>query len=163
MLTPEERERCRYHLGYLNITEQVALSLGFPSASQLGFILESSMNNLLPEGEPGVRRALQELDCIEDQLSAMRPGLEAKKTGARNPSDTSRTQPVCAARGGPSARQAPSCPCVHRRTAWSQPPDARRRTGACTRARSVNRATVYVRHASAVTRLRHEQSAAATR
>ena len=105
MLTPEERERCRYHLGYLNITEQVALSLGFPSASQLGFILESSMNNLLPEGEPGVRRALQELDCIEDQLSAMRPGLEAKKTGARNPSDTSRTQPVMLQRQG-ALRQA---------------------------------------------------------
>lgn len=45
------------------------------------FIAESSMNNLLPEGEPGVRRAIQELDCIEDQLSKMRPGLEVKKTG----------------------------------------------------------------------------------
>lgn len=81
MLTVEERERVRYHLGYLNITQQVSIGLGFPSASQLQFILESSMNALLPEGEAGVRRAIQELDCIEDQLSLFRTSLEVMRTG----------------------------------------------------------------------------------
>lgn len=80
-LTEQERERCRYHLGYMNVSQQVGIGLGFPSASQLQFILESSMNELLPAAELGVRRAIQELECIEDQLSAMRPGLEVVKTG----------------------------------------------------------------------------------
>lgn len=80
-LDANERERCRYHLGYLNLSQQTAISLGFPSASQLGFILESSMNELLVEAEPGVRRAIQELDCIEDQLSKFRTTLQLKSSG----------------------------------------------------------------------------------
>lgn len=80
-LSSEERERCRYHLGYLNLSQQTAISLGFPSASQLGFILESSMNELLTVAEPGVRRAIQELDCIEDQMSSNRATLQLHSSG----------------------------------------------------------------------------------
>ena len=80
-LDVNERERVRYHLGYLNLSDQVAISLGFPSASHLQFIAESSMNDLLPEGEPGVRRAIQELDCIEDQLSSFRTTLQLQASG----------------------------------------------------------------------------------
>ncbi len=80
-LNDAEKERCRYHLGYLNVRVPTALGLGFPSASQLMLILESSMNDLLPDAEPGVRRAIQELDCIEDQLSAFRPALQLKSSG----------------------------------------------------------------------------------
>lgn len=81
-LSDEERERCRYHLGYLNLNQQTAISLGFPSASHLGFILESSMNELLTVGEPGVRRAIQEMDCIEDQMSKFRTTLQLQSSGA---------------------------------------------------------------------------------
>lgn len=80
-LNADEKERVRYHLGYLNISQQTALGLGFPSASQLQFIVESSMNEVLPESEKTVRRAIQELDCIEDQLSTFRTSLEVTKSG----------------------------------------------------------------------------------
>ena len=80
-LSAEEKERIRYHLGYLNVSTPTAISLGFPTASQLQFIVESAMNNLLPEAEPGVRRAIQELDCIEDQQSQFRQSLEIVKSG----------------------------------------------------------------------------------
>ena len=81
-LTKAEKERVRYHLGYLNISQGAALSLGVPSASQTQFILESAMNDLLPEGEPGVRRCIQELDCIEDQNSTFRSSLEIIRSGS---------------------------------------------------------------------------------
>lgn len=81
MLNDGERERVRYHLGYLNVGAPRAISLGVPSASHPQFILESAMRDILPEAEPGVRRCIQELDCIEDQLSSFRGSLEVKRTG----------------------------------------------------------------------------------
>ena len=81
MLTPAEKERIRYHTGYLNISQATAISLGFPSATQLQFIIESAMNSVLPDGERGVRRAIAELDCIEDQRSRFRNSLELVATG----------------------------------------------------------------------------------
>lgn len=81
MLTDPEKERVRYHLGYLNVSIATAIALGVPDASQLQFIVEAAMNNLLVDAEPGVRRAIQELDCIEDQLSAFRSSLEVSQAG----------------------------------------------------------------------------------
>jgi len=80
-LNDAEKERVRYHMGYLNVGVPRTISLGVPSAGQPQFILESAMNDILPDGEPGVRRCIQELDCIEDQLSKFRSSLEVKKTG----------------------------------------------------------------------------------
>jgi len=80
-LSLAERERVRYHLGYLSTELGASISLGIQTASQLLFILEANMGNILPEGEPGVRRCIQELDCIEDQQSSFRRSLEVKSTG----------------------------------------------------------------------------------
>jgi len=71
-LNLEERARVRYHLGYLNTNVGNALAIGLVAASQILFILERNMDDLLEEGEPLVRRAVAELDCIEDQLSQSR-------------------------------------------------------------------------------------------
>ena len=80
-LTVEEKARVRYHLGFINISTPLAISLGIPDASQLQFIVESAMNNILREAEPGVRRCIQELDCIEDQMSSFRTSLEVSQAG----------------------------------------------------------------------------------
>lgn len=76
-----EKERVRYHLGFLNISPAGAIALGFPSSSQIQFIVDSALNSVLPEAEPGVRRAIQELDCIEDQLSVARTPLVLSAAG----------------------------------------------------------------------------------
>lgn len=78
--TKYERERIKYHLGYLNTYLGSSISLGVPSASQTLFILESSMNDIIPEAESFARRAVSELDCIEDQLSQARDRLPASRT-----------------------------------------------------------------------------------
>ena len=77
-LNEKEKAACRYYLGYPGLSNSASISLGVPDKSQLNFILETNMNNLLPEHEPRVRRAIQELECIEDQTSKMRPGLELR-------------------------------------------------------------------------------------
>lgn len=80
-LSNAEKERVRYHLGYMSTNMSSSLSLGVPSVSQLQFILERQMVSLLVDAEPGVRRAIQELDCIEDQQSSFRRSLEVLSTG----------------------------------------------------------------------------------
>jgi hypothetical protein len=81
-LTDAEKARVRYHLGYTNIADPVAYSLGVPQATQLQVTLELNFDKLAPEGEPFVRRCLAELDCIEQQKSDFRQSLEFKRTGS---------------------------------------------------------------------------------
>jgi hypothetical protein len=80
-LTDTERERVKLHLGYLNTNLGASISLGFPAASQSQFLVENAMTLLKPEGEPGVRRAVAELDCIQDQLSVARGRLAVSQAG----------------------------------------------------------------------------------
>jgi hypothetical protein len=80
-LTDAEQARVRYHLGYTNIDDPFAMSLGVPQATQFQFTLELNFAKLAPEGEPFVRRCIHELDCIEQQLSDFRQSLEFKRTG----------------------------------------------------------------------------------
>src|SRR5690349_17084723 len=81
-LTQLERARIRYHLGYTNIDDPTAMSLGVPQATQFQFTLELNFDKLDADAEPFVRRCVMELDCIEDQKSAFRGSLEFKRTGS---------------------------------------------------------------------------------
>lgn len=71
-LTPEERGKIRYHLGYPVVAQNTVISLGFPSGGHPAFLVEAAMNDVLPEGEPLVRRTLSECECIDAQLSDAR-------------------------------------------------------------------------------------------
>ena len=72
MLTEEEKGRIRYHLGYPNIQQNTQIALGFPAAGHTQFILETAMNRIRPSGEPLLRRALNECECIDAQLAQAR-------------------------------------------------------------------------------------------
>ncbi len=80
-LTNEERERVRYHLGYLSTAPAPSIQLGVPRATQALFLVESAMNNLLPEAEPRVRQVLSILDGIEAKLVESQERLAATKVG----------------------------------------------------------------------------------
>lgn len=71
-LSSEERAKAKYHLGYLQTDTSASISLGVPSAAQPFYLVERQLNDVKPESEFLVRRALKELDCIEDQLSKSR-------------------------------------------------------------------------------------------
>lgn len=63
-----EKERIRYHLGYLNAQPAASLQFGQPRPIQTLFLVESAVENLLPEAEDRVRRFVRVLDDIECKL-----------------------------------------------------------------------------------------------
>ena len=80
-LTTAERERVRYHLGYLQVTAAASLSFGIPRPIQTIFLVESSMTLLIVEAEPRVRRILDILDRTECRLEEAQERLAAKRLG----------------------------------------------------------------------------------
>ena len=82
-LSEQEKQAIRYYLGYPSIVQGAALSLGVPDKTQLSFILELNMQDVLEISEPWIRRCIQELQCIEDQQTKVRGSLEvAQVTGS---------------------------------------------------------------------------------
>lgn len=81
-LTPSERERVRYHLGYLNVQMAGSIQFGLPRPVQTLFIVEEAMTQLIePDGVDRVRRHLKILDDIECRLVAAQGSLGAAKLG----------------------------------------------------------------------------------
>lgn len=81
MLTNAEKERVRYHLGYMNTDPAASIMLGVPGASQPLFLMESAMNRLLPEGEARVREHLATLDMVEGKLRECMERMAATRVG----------------------------------------------------------------------------------
>lgn len=76
-----ERERVRYHLGYMNTSTAASLQYGLPRPAQTLFIVEQAMG-LLPEvALPRVRRMLQVLDDIECRLVSSQARFAAQSLG----------------------------------------------------------------------------------
>lgn len=82
-LSIEEKERVRYHLGYINAAQAPTIMAGTLQARSVQLMLEAMFSNLLVEAEPGIRRAICELDKIEDEQSAVRAMFGVKKVGGQ--------------------------------------------------------------------------------
>jgi len=68
VLDPTERERIRYHMGYLSVAPAASITFGLPAPIQTLFLVELAMNNLLPEATDRIRRFLTILDNIECKM-----------------------------------------------------------------------------------------------
>lgn len=79
VLSEEEKERARYHLGYLGVQGAASIQLGIPRPLQTIFLVEQAMNNLIASSVPRVRRILRVLDDVEDQLIESQVRLSAKR------------------------------------------------------------------------------------
>lgn len=80
-LTPEEKVRVRYHLGYLNVQPAASLSFGIPKPQQTMFLVEQSMDLLIAGAEDIVRRLIGILDSIECKLLEAAEYLVAESIG----------------------------------------------------------------------------------
>lgn len=80
-LSEADRVRVRHHLGYLNTLPSASIQLGFPAATETGFLVERAMSFVIDEAVPRIQRALNELDCIEDQQSKARSRFSAQQLG----------------------------------------------------------------------------------
>jgi len=78
-LNDSERERTRYHLGYLSVGTAAALSFGEPRPIQTLFLVDLAMDRLLVASEDRVRRILGVMDGIEEKLIAAQDRLAADK------------------------------------------------------------------------------------
>lgn len=65
MLDPNEKERVRYHMGYLEVQPAAALTFGIPAPIQTLFLVESAMDRILPTAEDRVRKIITIMDTIE--------------------------------------------------------------------------------------------------
>lgn len=66
--TAEEKVSIRHHMGYLNVAASQTYVLGSPAALETQFIIEGAMDKVLMAAEPQVRRHMQILDKIEEQM-----------------------------------------------------------------------------------------------
>lgn len=82
-LSEEEKERIRFHLGYMETNFAASLQFGIPRPVQTIFLLEQAMVQLQgPYAIQRCRAVLAKIDCVDDQL--LDPGvalLYAKKLG----------------------------------------------------------------------------------
>lgn len=78
-LTPFEKQRTRYHLGYPSTQPAASITFGIPRPIQTMFLVEQAMNLLLPDAEDEVRRLLGIMDGVECRLQAAQDRLAAKR------------------------------------------------------------------------------------
>lgn len=83
-LTPQDRSRVKYHLGFLAVSPAASLSFGIPRPIATAFLIEDAMNNLIDDGWviPNVLRILGILDGIECRMVAAQDYLPASKLGS---------------------------------------------------------------------------------
>lgn len=79
MLTDDEKERVRYHLGYPQVQPAAAMTFGLPTPVQTLFLVDSAMNRLIQHAEDRVRKILTILDGIEDKLVDAQDRLAAER------------------------------------------------------------------------------------
>ena len=78
-LTEAEKERVRYHLGYLQVSAAASIQLGIPRPLQTVFLLEQGLNNVIENAIPRVRRILNVMDNVENKLEESQDRLAAKQ------------------------------------------------------------------------------------
>jgi hypothetical protein len=76
-----EKERIRYHLGYLNVQPAASITYGLPRPIQTLFLVEVAMDKVLPEGEDRIRKMVTTLDNIECQMIEGQAYLAANRLG----------------------------------------------------------------------------------
>jgi hypothetical protein len=81
VLTDAEKQRVKYHLGYMNTSTAAGLAYGMSVPIQTLFLVDNAMTKL-PEGAVGiVRDLLAKLDFTEAQLFESQERLAAEKLG----------------------------------------------------------------------------------
>lgn len=81
MLGNIDKERVRYHLGYLGTQDAASLVAGLPTSRQTLFLLESAMERLSVLSEPRVLSLLQNLDHVEQCMADACCQLAAEQVG----------------------------------------------------------------------------------
>lgn len=85
MLSDADKERARYHLGYMTVIVASSFAFGVPQSTQVQFMFESAITRVMPESEQRVINVLDELDKIECLLAQSARDLFARRIGDLEP------------------------------------------------------------------------------
>ncbi len=85
MLSDADKERARYHLGYMEVVVASSFAFAIPQATELQFMFESAITRIRPEAEFRVVAILDKLDEIECLLFRSSQELFAKRAGDLEP------------------------------------------------------------------------------
>lgn len=80
-LTPEERVRIRYHMGFMNVGSVQTYALGVPAAVEQAFLIEGAMDKVMPEALSLVREHIVILDTIMAEMVQNVELLAVNKVG----------------------------------------------------------------------------------
>jgi len=80
-LDAAEKERVRYHLGYLECQPAASIQYGIARPIETLFLVETAMDNILPVAEDRVRRLIQILDETECRIYGSQERLAAARMG----------------------------------------------------------------------------------
>lgn len=80
-LSDADKERARYHLGYMEVTVASTAHFGVPQATETQYMFESAIQRVMAIAEPRVRDLLNKLDEIEKTLFCASKDLFAKRAG----------------------------------------------------------------------------------
>jgi len=81
ILTPDERARVKYHLGYGLVNSAASLQFGLSRPIQTLFLVEQAMTNLIDEAIPKVRQIIGILEEVECRLVSAQTRLAAESLG----------------------------------------------------------------------------------
>jgi hypothetical protein len=84
-ITTADKERARYHLGYMTVTVASSFAFGIPQSTETQWMFESAITRVMPESEPRITKLLDMLDEIEAKMFCASSELFAKRAGDLEP------------------------------------------------------------------------------
>lgn len=85
MISDADKERARYHLGYMTVTVASSAHFGIPQSTEVQWMFESSIGRVMPASEARVVSILDKLDEIECLLFESSKDLFARRAGDLEP------------------------------------------------------------------------------
>lgn len=85
MISDANKERARYHLGYMEVVVASSFAFSIPQVTEVQWMFESAITRVRSDAEPRITVLLDRLDQIECTLFQASSELFAKRAGDLEP------------------------------------------------------------------------------
>lgn len=85
MISDADKERARYHLGYMTVTVASSFAFGLPQSTETQWMFENAITRVMPQSERRVSDLLDKLDAIECAMFESTKDLFARRAGDLEP------------------------------------------------------------------------------
>ena len=84
-ISDADKERARYHLGYMTVTVASSFAFGIPQTTEVQWMFEDAIGRVMAQSEQRIRDILDKLDAIECNLFESSKDLFARRVGDLEP------------------------------------------------------------------------------